>query len=86
VWINLRRDEWSKGYAREAGRAVLDFAFGEALQLHRLSADCDPRNVASARLMEQLGFRREGLLRQNWWLKGEWCDSVLFGLLATDRR
>ena len=57
--------QWNRGYAREAGRAVLAFAFG-TLQLHRLGADCDPRNVASARLMEQLGFTREGTLRQNW--------------------
>jgi RimJ/RimL family protein N-acetyltransferase len=83
VWANLRRDTWGQGYAQEAGRAVLHFAFCE-LKLHRIAADCDPRNVASVRLMEQLGFQREGLARQNWWLKGEWCDSVLFGLLASD--
>ncbi|MFZ5440254.1 MAG: GNAT family N-acetyltransferase [Myxococcota bacterium] len=83
VWASLHRAEWHHGYAREAGRAVLTFAF-EELKLHRLAADCDPRNVASARLMEQLGFRREGTLRQNWWLKGEWCDSALFGLLAAE--
>ncbi|MFT3711984.1 MAG: GNAT family protein [Archangium sp.] len=85
VWISLHRSQWKHGYALEAGRAGLAFAF-DALKLHRIGADCDPRNVASARLMEQLGFQREGLQRQNWWLKGEWCDSLLFGLLASEWR
>jgi [ribosomal protein S5]-alanine N-acetyltransferase len=85
IWFVLRRDAWGRGYAREAMRALLGFAF-ESLGLHRVYGDCDPRNAASARLMETLGMRREAHLRENWWLKGEWCDSWIYGMLDRDFR
>jgi RimJ/RimL family protein N-acetyltransferase len=72
-----------RGYATEAVRAVLDRLF--AVQgLQRVSAECDARNTASARLLERVGFRREGLRPQFTWIKGEWTDDLLFGLLARD--
>lgn len=72
-----------KGYATEAVRCLLDHLFTER-QLHRVSAECDARNVASARLLERLGFRHEGLRISNSWFKGEWTDDLLFGLLRED--
>ena len=54
--------------------------------LNRLEADIDPRNVASAGLLERLGFVREGLLRERWIVGDEVSDSALYGLLASDRR
>jgi RimJ/RimL family protein N-acetyltransferase len=80
VWFVFRRDCWGRGYALEAMRALVDHAFG-VLGLHRLYGDCDPRNTGSFRLMERLGMKREAHLRENWWLKGEWCDSWIYGLL-----
>ena len=80
IWFVLRRDCQGQGYGLEAMRALCDFAFTE-LALHRIWGDCDPRNQPSARLMERLGMRREGHLRENWWLKGEWCDSYLYAIL-----
>jgi RimJ/RimL family protein N-acetyltransferase len=71
------------GYATEAVRAVLDHLF-RVRGLHRVSAECDARNVASARVLERTGFRREGLLRQHTWIKGEWTDDLLYGLLEVD--
>lgn len=59
-------------------------AFG-ALELRRIEADIDPRNAASCRLVERLGFIREGLLRARWNVAGEICDSAIYGLLAQDR-
>lgn len=44
--------------------------------------DCDPRNRGSSRVMEKLGMRLEGHLRQNWFIKGEWCDSLIYSVLA----
>ncbi len=79
----LRSDHWRKGYATEAMRLVLDYAF-EHLLLHRIEADVDPRNSGSIRLLERLGFRREGLLRERWQVGGEITDSAIFGLLADD--
>ncbi len=84
LWYVLRRDLWGRGIATAASRALVAFGFDE-LRLHRIWADADPRNTASLRLMEKLGFQREGQLRQNYWLRGEWCDSVVYGLLETER-
>jgi ribosomal-protein-alanine N-acetyltransferase len=64
-------------------RLALAHAFGP-LGLRRVEADVDPRNAASCRLLERLGFRREGLLRERWRVNGETCDSALFGLLARE--
>ena len=72
-----------RGYATEAVRAVLDHLF-HVKGLHRVSAECDARNVASSRVLERAGFQREGRLRQHTWIKGEWTDDLLYGLLETD--
>lgn len=74
---------WGRGYAQEAGRAVIGHAFG-VLGLNRLEADVDPRNEASARVVQRLGFRREGLLRERWIVAGEVSDSAMYGLLRRE--
>jgi RimJ/RimL family protein N-acetyltransferase len=74
---------WGQGWMREALGALLDHGFGE-LALHRVEADIDPRNAASARSLERLGFQREGLLRERWIVAGEVSDTALYGLLARD--
>lgn len=73
-----------RGYATEAVRCVLNLLFANGI--HRVSAGCDPRNTPSARLLERVGFRREGLRPEFFWHKGEWTDELLFGLLARDWR
>lgn len=72
-----------QGYATEALRRMLDHLLVER-GLRRVSAECDARNARSARLLERLGFTREGLRRSNTWIKGEWTDDLLFGLLSED--
>ncbi|TWI07976.1 RimJ/RimL family protein N-acetyltransferase [Lysobacter ruishenii] len=79
----LHSSQWGRGHARHALRAVLDHAFG-ALGLRRVEADIDPRNLASCRLVERLGFTREGLLRERWQVGGELQDTALYGLLARE--
>ncbi|MDB5871228.1 MAG: family acetyltransferase [Ramlibacter sp.] len=79
----LGRQHWGAGYMLEAGKALVDFAFGPA-GLRRLEAEIDPRNTASSRLLERLGFVKEGLLRERWDNKGEVSDSGLYGLLRGD--
>jgi RimJ/RimL family protein N-acetyltransferase len=69
----------------EALPALVAHAFG-ALDLNRLEADIDPRNTASARVLERLGFRREGLLRERWIVNGEKSDSAIYGLLRAEWR
>jgi len=71
------------GYAREAVARIVEFLLVEE-GLHRLTADADGRNVRSARLLEHVGFRREGHRIASTWIKGEWTDDLLFGLLASE--
>ncbi|MEU9502432.1 GNAT family N-acetyltransferase [Streptomyces sp. NPDC048196] len=74
-----------RGYATEAARALLALGF-EELQLHRIQAELDGRNTASARLLERLRMRREGHLRENEFLDGEWSDEVVYAMLAREWR
>ncbi len=79
----LAREAWGKGLMHEALGALLDWGFGP-LGLHRVEADVDPRNVASVKSLERLGFAREGFLRQRWRVAGEVSDSIFLGLLAPE--
>jgi RimJ/RimL family protein N-acetyltransferase len=81
----LRRDHWKRGLANEALTAIVSHAFG-TLELHRLEADIDPRNAASIRSVERLGFKLEGHLRERFFVAGEIQDSLLYGLLAPEWR
>ena len=79
----LASREWSRGYATEAAHLAIAHAFG-TIGLARLEADIDPRNEPSCRLVERIGFRREGLLRQRWHVAGEITDSAIYGLLREE--
>ncbi len=83
IGFTVARAYQKRGFASEAVGAVLDRLFRRQ-GLHKVTGECDARNTASAALMERLGFRREGLLRQQTFIKGEWTDDLLFGLLATE--
>lgn len=72
-----------QGYATEAVWAMLDYAFG-VLELHRISAICDVRNGGSIRVLERLGFRREGHTLQAFWNRGTWVDEYLYALLRDE--
>lgn len=80
LWYTLHPEQWGHGYGAEAARAMVDFAFRE-LRLHRVCADCDPGNVGSWRVLEKIGMRREGHLRENTWFKGAWADSFIYAVL-----
>lgn len=79
----LHRDFWGQGYAREAVAAVIDHGFA-TMRLRRIFADCDPDNAGSIRLLESLGFRREGHLRGEWETHLGIRDSLIFGLLSAE--
>jgi RimJ/RimL family protein N-acetyltransferase len=78
-------DHHGRGYAAEAGRAVLGLGF-ETYDLHRIFGSCDARNTASARLMERLGMRLEGRFRETGFVKGTWCDELIYAILADEWR
>jgi len=77
----LGRAHWGQGLMHEALSALVGSAFG-AMGLRRVEAEVDPRNLASGRLLQRLGFTKEGLLRQRWVTKGTPTDVEVFGLLA----
>jgi ribosomal-protein-alanine N-acetyltransferase len=79
----LARAHWGNGYMREVLPALLRFAF-ERMDLHRITADADPRNLASLGLLTRLGFRAEGHLREHYLVNGEKQDATLFGLLRKE--
>lgn len=72
-----------RGYAAEAVRRVVDHLLRQE-GLHRVHASVDARNAASARLLERVGLRREGVLLQSAWWKGEWTDDVIYAVLASE--
>jgi len=74
-WMD--RDHEGQGLCTEAIRAVLDFAFGPA-ELHRVQAAIMPRNAKSLRVIEKLGFRREGYAERYLQIAGTWEDHILF--------
>ena len=74
------RSAWGQGYATEAARLLLDFGF-ESLGIHRVWAGCDSENAASLRVLGKLGMRREGCLRHDCQIQGEWRDTILFAIL-----
>lgn len=76
----VNRRYWGQGYATEAADAFLSCAFRE-LRLHRVWATCDTRNVASWRVMEKVGMRREAVFRRDVFQKAEWRDSYLYARL-----
>jgi RimJ/RimL family protein N-acetyltransferase len=72
-----------QGLASEVAGTLLRLGF-EGLGLHRIVARCDARNVASARVMERIGMRREAHLVQSEFLKGEWRDELIYAILRTE--
>ena len=73
-----------KGFAFEATRRLFDFLFDE-IGAHKLIALCTAENEPSYRLMEKVGMRREGCLREHSMLGGRWHDELVYGLLSTER-
>jgi RimJ/RimL family protein N-acetyltransferase len=69
-----------KGFATEASRAVLDWAFASG-GFHRVIGRTEARNAASARVLEKLGMRLEARFVENEWVKGEWQSELVYAVL-----
>jgi ribosomal-protein-alanine N-acetyltransferase len=70
-----------QGYATEAAKGLLAYGFRE-LRLHRVKAATTSANIASRRVLERLGMREEGQLREATFSDGEWLDDLYYGILA----
>lgn len=81
-WVT-HQDFQRQGYAFEATKALLDYAFNN-FDLHRVIADIDSRVPKSAALAEKLGMRREATYLDGEFFKGEWCDMWLYAILKSE--
>lgn len=77
----INADHWGKGYATDAVRTMIDFAW-TGLELHRITAAIGPQNAASIAVVERLGMAHEGRLRDHVHTNGAWRDSLLYSILA----
>jgi [ribosomal protein S5]-alanine N-acetyltransferase len=85
IGYELAPPAWGQGYATEAAREMVRFGFAE-LGLHRIWAQCVADNAASVRVLEKIGLRREGRLREADWFKGRWWDGLIYGMLDDEWR
>jgi len=79
----LAFEHWHKGYATEAARRMLGFAF-EELGVHRVGARIVETNARSLAVIQRLGFVQEGRLREHEHIGDEWRADLMFGLLRQE--
>jgi len=75
--------ERGKGYCSEAVKIMVDYLFLSHVFV-RIQAQIDPMNIASQKVVEKNGFRREGLVRKSLFSKGEWRDALLYSILREE--
>ena len=85
VGWSIHPDVQGRGLATEGAAEMIRYGF-DAVGLHRIVAGADPRNVASIRVMEHLGMRREALFVESAFLKGEWVGEVVYAILGSEWR
>lgn len=85
IGITLARPFQGQGFGREALSCLFDHLF-DRTEVRRVVADTDPDNVSAWSLLERLGMRREGHLRQSLWFKGRWADEYLYAILREEWR
>ena len=83
VGYSLVPSERGKGYCTEALEIMVDFLF-LSKDIMRIQALTDLRNVASQKVLEKVGFKREGTLRKNFFVRGEWRDTYLYDILKEE--
>jgi [ribosomal protein S5]-alanine N-acetyltransferase len=81
----LHPDYWGNGIGTLLGNALVEKGFSE-LNLHKISATCDPQNISSQKVLTKIGMTLEGRIRHDLKMKNGWRDSLLFGLLKDEWR
>lgn len=74
---------WGKGYATEAAKLIIEYCF-TTLNLHKVTADCDPENAMSENVMKKCGMQREAYHKQQYYIDGQWRDRIEYGLVYED--
>ena len=80
IGYEVHPDYWGSGYASEAVKLLLKHCF-ENLNAHKVVAFCNSNNNKSANLLERVGMKRDGLLREGRLWHKEWCDEFVYSIL-----
>ena len=83
IGYSLVPSERGRGYGTEATQLMVDYLF-LSKDTMRIQAQTDPRNVASSKLLEKVGFKKEGTLRKSFFMRGEWVDSYIYSILREE--
>ena len=83
IGCTLAKSQHGKGIANETLKTTIDYLFGD-LNKHRISCSVDPNNVASIKMVERLGFRKEAHFKQSILIDGEWVDDIVYALLKSE--
>jgi len=83
IGYSLVPTERGKGYCTEATRLMVDYLF-LSKDTMRIQAQTDPRNIASHKVLEKAGFKKEGTLRKSFFMRGEWKDAAMFSILREE--
>ena len=80
-WI--KKELWGQGFATEATLGILNFGF-QKLKMNKIYATADPENPASIRVLEKIGMKKEGYLKEDMCIRGEYRNSVLMAILKKE--
>jgi len=83
IGYTLVPDERGKGYCTEAVEIMVDYLF-LSKGIVRVQAQTDQRNLASQRVLEKAGFKKEGTLRRNFFVRGAWTDDYIYSILREE--
>ena len=83
VWYKIHSNYWGKGYATDGLLKLFHFAFND-LKLHRIEAGCAVENIASIKVLEKAGMKREGMKRKILPIRGEWKDNYFYAILEEE--
>ena len=83
VGFALHPDYWGKGYASEAVKLLIKYVF-DNLNAHKVVGFCNANNKKSANLMERIGMKRDGTLREGRIWHDGWCDEFVYSILEKD--
>ena len=83
IGCTLNKYFQNQGYATESIKRVIDYLFSE-LKKHRIIASIDPDNKNSIRLVERIGFRKEGHFVESLFINGKWVDDLIYALIEKD--
>ena len=83
IGFSLVPSERGKGYGTEALQLMVDYLF-LSKDVMRIQAQTDQRNKASQKILEKVGFKKEGALRKSFFIRGEWQDDYVYSILREE--